>query len=174
MFWERARRTAYEALSGYVHAPVGLATHYHTIAVHPYWAPSLSYIGTIGAHRFYKFGGKAGQPAAFRFAYLGGEPMAVPHQRNAALDSVPDVAMDPLALQRAYEEGLKTAQAASAGLTPTTTGLAPVRAAPAPHYAPEVQQRGGETLYRGENLPQSTGVKPEYANSGRWISQPGT
>ena len=172
MFWERARRTAYEALSGYVHSPVGLATHYHTIAVHPYWAPSLSFIGTIGAHRFYKFGGAAGQPGAFRYAYLGGEPMAAPHPRSAALDAAPDVALDPLALQKAYEAGLKAAQ--EGALTPTATGLAPVHSAPAPHYAPEVQQRGGETLYRGENLPETTGIKPEYANSGRWISQPGT
>src|SRR3982750_5030053 len=41
LFWQRAENVARDALSGFVYAPVGLATHYHTIAVHPYWAPSL-------------------------------------------------------------------------------------------------------------------------------------
>ena len=42
------------------------------------------------------------------------------------------------------------------------------------HAAPEVQARGGDRLYRGEKLPQATGIKPEFQNSGRWIAQPGT
>ncbi len=174
MFWLRAENVARTALSGYVYAPVGLATHYHTIAVHPYWAPSLSFLGTIGAHRFYKFGGRAGQPAAFRFAYLGGEPVAAPHARSAAADAIPETAFDPLALQRAYEAGLKSAQATqSAAVSPTMSGLAPVRVAPVPVYASELRQRGGEANFRGEKLPQATGIKPEYQNSGRWISRPG-
>ncbi|MFD1958893.1 cell wall hydrolase [Novosphingobium panipatense] len=41
MFWERARAVARAALAGYVYAPAGLATHYHTVQVRPYWAPSL-------------------------------------------------------------------------------------------------------------------------------------
>jgi Cell Wall Hydrolase len=49
-FWERARQVAEQALSGYVESSVGLATHYHTNAVHPYWAPSLHFITSIGAH----------------------------------------------------------------------------------------------------------------------------
>ena len=172
MFWLRAENVARAALSGYVYTPVGLATHYHTIAIHPYWAPSLSHVGTIGAHRFYKFGGPAGQPGAFRFAYRGGEPLPAPHARNAAADARPDSAMDPLALQRAYETGLKAAQ--TGALTPTTSGLAPMRAAPPPVYTAEQQSRGGEAQYRGEKLPQATGIRPEYENSGRWISQPGS
>jgi spore germination cell wall hydrolase CwlJ-like protein len=34
-FWSRAETVARAALGGYVYAPVGLATHYHTFAVHP-------------------------------------------------------------------------------------------------------------------------------------------
>ena len=56
-FWQRAEDVARAALSGYVYAPIGLATHYHTIQVNPYWAPSLRYLTTIGAHRFYAFNG---------------------------------------------------------------------------------------------------------------------
>jgi len=176
MFWQRAESVARSALSGYVYAPVGLATHYHTIAVHPYWAPKLNYLTTIGAHRFYSFHGAAGAPGTFRFAYVGGEPMAAPHARNAAADAQPDLALDPLAMQRAYDAGLKSAQSltAASAVAPTTNGLAPVRTAAAPAYSSELQARGGEKLYRGEKLPDATGVRPEYENSGRWISQPGT
>lgn len=181
MFWARAEDVARAALSGFVYSPVGLATHYHTIAVHPYWAPKLAYIGTIGAHRFYKFGGRAGQPGAFRFAYAGGEPAAAPHARSAAPLTGEDTLLDPLALQRAYDAGLKTAQGASAvqpvslqGAAPGRIGIAPVKVAPAPAYSAEVRERGGDAIYRGDNLPSSNGVRSEYANSGRWISQPGT
>jgi len=168
LFWERAAQVAREALSGYVYAPVGLATHYHTVAVHPYWAPSLNYLLTIGAHRFYSFRGPAGSSATFTFAYRGGEPLAAPHARDARADSRPDP-VDPLAIERAYAEGLKQAQAA---LVPTATGLAPVRSAPVPTYSTEQIQRGGDALYRGQNLPQATGIRPEYQNSGQWIAQP--
>lgn len=173
MFWLRAENVARAALSGYVERSVGLATHYHTIAIYPYWAPSLRHIITIGAHRFYRFGGAAGEAGAFRFAYRGGEPVPAPHARNAAADRQPDNALDPLALQRAYEAGLKSAQGAA--LTTTAApGLVQGRPHAAPTYAPEVQRRGGESLYRGDRLPQENGVQPEYQNSGRWIGQPGT
>ena len=168
LFWHRAERVAAEALAGYVYSPVGLSTHYHTIAIHPYWANSLSYVGTIGAHRFYRFGGRAGQPATFRFAYVGGEPIAAPHARSQTADASPEAALDPIAVQRAYDEGLKQA------LTPTVNGLAPVRApAPAPSYASEVSARGGDALYRSQTLPQASGIKPEFEHSGRWIAEPG-
>ncbi len=170
-FWTRAEGVARAALSGYVERSVGLATHYHTIQIHPYWADSLVHLGTIGMHRFYRFGGAAGTPAAFRFAYLGGEPLAAPHPRSAAPVTAEDSSLDPLALQRAYETGMKSAQGNS--VAPTATGLAPVRTTSAPNYAHDLQSRGGEALYKGERLPEATGVKPEYQNSGRWIVQPG-
>jgi len=162
LFWDRARNVAMAALAGYVYAPAGLATHYHTIQIHPYWADKLRYLGTIGAHRFYGFGGKAGQPGTFRFAYLGGEPDAAPHPRGAEApgkDSLPD----PVAIQNTYATAATTAPA-SAGT--------PHYAAPA--YTQELEQRGGDALYRGNRLPTATGIRPEYQNSGRWISRPGT
>jgi hypothetical protein len=171
-FWLRAEQVATAALSGYVYTPVGLATHYHTIAIHPYWADSLQVITTIGAHRFYRFRGAAGSADTFRFAYAGGEPLAAPHARSAAASSSPvDAALDPLALQRAYDQGLKEAQAGA--MVPTSAGLAPVRAAPAPTYSQEQLKRGGDAPYRGEKLPEATGVNPEFEKSGTWIAQPG-
>ncbi|MFM5929530.1 MAG: cell wall hydrolase [Novosphingobium sp.] len=172
MFWLRAEGVARAALAGYVYAPVGLATHYHTIAVHPYWAPKLNYLGTIGAHRFYSFNGPAGKPGAFRTAYVGGEPLPAPHPRSSIPASKADATVDPLQIQKAYEQGLKTAQDAS--VVPATGGLVQSRPAPAPSYAPDVQARGGDKLYRGEKLPEAQGIRPEYENSGKWIAQPGT
>lgn len=165
-FWDRARRVAAAALSGAVEPSVGLATHYHTIAVHPYWAPSLNYLITVGAHRFYSFKGRAGDAGAFRFAYAGGEPSAAPHPHsNAAQTTGEDPALDPLALQRAYEAGLKSAQG--------TAEVAAPRAGAAPAYSQDVKERGGDALYRGDKLPGSDGVRPEYQQSGQWIARPG-
>ncbi len=178
LFWERAARVARDALAGDVYAPVGLATHYHTFAVHPYWSPKLVNVANIGAHRFFRFPGSAGESGAFRFAYAGGEPMAAPNPRSAAAAIAPDPALDPLAIERAYETGFKNAQGAPvapAAFTPTLHGLGPARAAsPPPVYTAEQQQRGGDAIFRGGNLPQGSAVKPEYANSGRWIAGPGS
>ncbi len=65
LWWNRAAAVARAALAGAVYAPVGLATHYHTVQVHPYWADSLDHVGTIGAHRFYRWRGAAGLRQAF-------------------------------------------------------------------------------------------------------------
>jgi hypothetical protein len=96
--------------------------------------------------------------------------VAAPHARNAAADRVPDLALDPLALQRAYEAGLKTAVTPGRPAAPAAGAAA--APAPAPVYAAEVQQRGGEALYRADRLPQDSGVRPEFQHSGRWIMPP--
>ncbi|VWX51388.1 cell wall hydrolase [Novosphingobium sp. 9U] len=172
LFWERAAGVARQALAGYVYAPVGLATHYHTVAVHPYWAPSLHYLLTIGAHRFYSFNGQAGQPRMFRYAYLGGEPLPAPHRHDDSSVAVAaSAALDPLAIQKAYDEGLQRARAA--GLVANPGGLtATAASAPPPAYTSELKERGGDGLYQGSNLPEGTGVKDEYRNSGQWIQSP--
>src|SRR5438309_5062001 len=74
--WERARRFAEEALSGYVYDPVGLATHYHTTAIHPWWADALTKAVTIGNHIFYRWRGEWGDPKSFRRPYVGAEAYA--------------------------------------------------------------------------------------------------
>jgi hypothetical protein len=183
-FWERARRVAADALAGYVYAPVGLATHYHTSAVHPYWADSLAFIGTIGAHRFYRWSGTAGRPAAFAAVYSGGEPVAAPHPRSW-IPAAADVA-DPITLEKAFEEGritaLKQAQALPGAATTASFGQAPLPNY-APNYsaprgagtqfAPAVEARGGDALYRAGALPGGSAVNPAYENAGKWIAQPG-
>ena len=172
MFWDRAQDVARAALAGYVYAPVGLSTHYHTFAVHPAWENSLNFVGQIGAHRFYSFTGAAGQSAAFHFAYLGGEPMPGPHPRLASLTVNSDAALDPLALERNYLAALREGQAHFTAPPSTPTP------ALAPRYTSDIMQRGGDDAYRAHGLPGANGadtsstVRPEYENTGRWISAP--
>jgi spore germination cell wall hydrolase CwlJ-like protein len=77
--WARAARVAADALAGSVFAPVGMATHYHTYAVTPYWNRSLVMTGVHGAHFFHRWKGFWGTAAAFSQAYRGREPFPGPH-----------------------------------------------------------------------------------------------
>ncbi|MBJ7445106.1 MAG: cell wall hydrolase [Sphingobium sp.] len=140
--WVRARRVAQDALAGRVYAPVGLATHYHTLAVRPNWSSSLQPVAVIGAHIFYRNLGFNGTPAAFRAAYLGRETISGPARRVWPAKPVAPV-------------GAFVAPFGSAAPTlPSTGWTAPVtRPAPA---------------NRDDNLPEST-IRPEYRNSGRPI-----
>ncbi|HYJ53731.1 MAG TPA: cell wall hydrolase [Allosphingosinicella sp.] len=89
--WDAAQRIAAEALGGRTYDPVGLATHYHTSAVFPAWAPRLIKIGVIGAHNFYRLPGLAGAPGAFDEAYAGREPLPRPAMTLIARPSVAPV-----------------------------------------------------------------------------------
>jgi len=161
-FWSRAETVARAALGGYVYAPVGLATHYHTFAVHPYWADSLNFIGQIGAHRFYRMQGPAGASGAFRFVHAISEPLPVPHQHVAVANR--ELADDPIAIERAY--AAKMGQIVGAPLRTAAAAVA------APQYTAEALRHGGEAAYRAANLPGNDNVRAEYQNSGRWISDP--
>jgi hypothetical protein len=145
--WARAQRIADEALAGSVYAPVGHATHYHTLWVNPYWAGTLDHIGTIGAHRFYRLRGTAGERGAFSMAYAGLE--SGPAARSAVTAPT----------------GLDTHAPLPAG---------PVIAydlSPVPAKAAASAARGGA----GESAASGTGqVKPEYARAGQWKTAPGT
>ncbi len=72
--WSLAQQVAREALAGYVHKPVGLATNYHADYVVPYWASSLHKIAVVGRHIFYRWKGGWGEPRSFSDAYAGVEP----------------------------------------------------------------------------------------------------
>lgn len=71
--WERANSIAREALTGTVAPEVGLATHYHTDWVVPYWSGSLDKIARVGTHLFFRWKGWWGTAPAFRSRYAGGE-----------------------------------------------------------------------------------------------------
>ncbi len=63
-----------EALGGYVFKPVGLATHYHTDWVYPYWSPELDKLARVETHLFFRWSGYWGTRPAFASVYRGNEP----------------------------------------------------------------------------------------------------
>ncbi len=74
--WARAQAVATAALGGLVYAPVGAATHYHADSILPWWAGSLSRIGAIGHHIFYRWADSLERALGFRQRYAGVEPGA--------------------------------------------------------------------------------------------------
>lgn len=89
--WARARAVASAALNGGVAAHVGMATHYHTDWVAPYWAPRLTKLVQIGTHIFYRWPGAWGLSPAFTGRHPGVEPEMV---KMAALAT--GITLDPL------------------------------------------------------------------------------
>jgi spore germination cell wall hydrolase CwlJ-like protein len=183
--WLRGQRVAMQALAGYVFAPAGMATHYHATYVYPYWAPSLHFIGTIGAHRFYRWKGSAGRPSAFFARHSGSEPFPGPKPRAWTPSAKPS--LDPIQLQKQYEREyaaarLKAEAEARSGIQPPSltqpyADITPNRPRAVPQYAPpqysrEAQSKGGEQTYSGSNLPTNGNVKPEFQNSGTWKTPP--
>lgn len=78
----RARIVALGALAGRVEQLVGLATHYHTKQVVPYWRTDLVKLRTVGAHIFYGWQGRERSGRGLRTGYAGIEPVINP----AAID----------------------------------------------------------------------------------------
>jgi hypothetical protein len=154
--WARAQRIAAEALNGSVYAPVGHATHYHTLWVNPYWAGTLDHIGTIGAHRFYRLRGNAGEKSAFTEAYAGLE--SGPAARAAAVAATPTGtgAQQPLI---AYELDSLPARVTA----PRQGAKSPSVAAPALPATPLNEAYSG-----------AGSVKAEYAHAGQWKARPDT
>lgn len=189
-FWDRARKVAAEALAGKSYTTVGTATHYHASYVYPYWAPSLRFLGTVGAHRFYSWKGNAGKASAFSQRYHGGEPLPVPKPRrfDVASSAPSATSLDPITLEKAYEAARRKAEA-EAAQSERTAALAtdharrhdqpaPVldinapRSYQAPNYSSEARAKGGDEAFAGQNLPEVSRIKPEFRNSGTWKKKP--
>ena len=147
--WARARRIAGEALAGSVYAPVGHATHYHTHAVLPFWAYKLAKVGVVGSHNFYRLENAWGTPRAFNQRYAAREPSPAAVIAERLPVSLSKLAAAPAAPVLDY----------SAWTPPPQLPVALPAATPEP-ASPPVDDR----------LPAS-GVKPEYANSGRWLTE---
>lgn len=62
--WTRARTTAEAMLAGAIDPRVGLATHYHTDWVVPYWSAKLDKIAKVGTHLFFRWRGGWGTARA--------------------------------------------------------------------------------------------------------------
>ena len=147
--WARAARNASMALAGYVYAPVGLATHYHTYAVTPAWNRSLVMTDVVGAHLFHRWKGFWGTSAAFRQVYRGGEPIPGPHAPLIP----PPVASSPTLI----------AAAAPLPVAPTTSA-AQVRPAYADSGSYVTPPTMGKTP---DNLPPASTVLDRWKDSGK-------
>jgi spore germination cell wall hydrolase CwlJ-like protein len=71
--WTRAQVNADLMMSGLTYPAVGLATHYHTDWVRPYWSDSLEKIAIVDTHLFFRWPGYWGTPGAFRGAVSGSD-----------------------------------------------------------------------------------------------------
>jgi spore germination cell wall hydrolase CwlJ-like protein len=141
--WNRVKTIAEAALGGYVHRPVGLATHYHANYVFPYWAPTLAKITQIGAHIFYRWQGGWGRPAAFSSRYAGAEPAIAwrggfgqPDRATLAAAGTPVDARDAAAAAAAAE-----AQSANAGHSVDSFQRAVLR-----RYEPTSSERASQII----------------------------
>lgn len=153
--WAQAQRIAAEALSGSVYAPVGLATHYHTLWVAPYWAGTLDHIGTIGAHRFYRTRGASGQAGAFTGGYAGLEPAVSGRTSPPPAASVPVAETRPII---AYDLDPVPVRKQAAG----SPSIGVESAAPSAGTAMPAAAAGPGA------------VRPEFARAGQWKAPPGT
>jgi len=101
--WDRAREVAVQALSGALHAEIGAATHFHTTAVSPAWAPQMLRVASVGTHVFYRF-----SPYRLRV-----EPMAQPAVEHAVLtggaaEKIPELRlMSAVAVEKAVADSLE-------------------------------------------------------------------
>jgi hypothetical protein len=83
--WTAAIRVANQALSGYVMAAVGSATHYHTLDVKPWWRSTVVEVAKIGSQIFYRWPGRAGLPSALEDdRYAGHEARVSPQEYRVA------------------------------------------------------------------------------------------
>ncbi len=157
LVWSRARRNAQAALSGEVYAPVGLATHYHTLAVNPIWNKALTPTAIVGAHIFFRWPGGAGSPKAFHAMYRGNEPVPAPKPKTLTLSA-------PLELA-----GLPVEAPLPLPLDWEKTGIMPAATDRVSSAAPS-KSVVADRRYVSGALPESD-VREKYRSSGQWIAR---
>ena len=106
--WNRARNVAARALAGAARADIGAATHFHTTAVSPIWAPQMLRVANVGAHVFYKF-------APYRLRTAPAGPAVEQALLTAGVPGaqVPELRIAP-AMEQAIETSLEPASPAAA------------------------------------------------------------
>jgi hypothetical protein len=190
--WIKARMIADQALAGYVFAPIGYATHYHTLAVSPAWGPRLVKAAIIGAHIFYRMPSVAGTPFAFRDVYRGGEPAPAPKtplERQLPLPTPTMAAIPPyqqplpLPAANAAGAGYTAATAPAPGAWQSSVGLnkaAPAPRTPVANIQPEYVRSGDSIKGASASASASAGpsggtddsqILPQYRDSGTWIKK---
>ncbi len=162
--WARAQAIAAEALAGKVYAPVGHATHYHTLWVNPYWASTLDHVGTIGAHRFYRNRGAGGEKAAFTMAYAGFEP-SVSGRTAPPVDAFTAATRDFIAGTGASDRLDPAIGSNAAGLARARSGGNGANRRSGRSTATPPDSSNPAFVNAGE-------VLPEFADVGRWKADP--
>lgn len=133
--WNRARDVASRALTGAIRAEVGAATHFHTTAVSPIWAPHMLRVAHVGTHVFYKF-------SPYRLRATPVVPGIVEQAvlTGAAVTQPPELKMAP-AVEAAISASLEPATAASAEAkgkpAPAQPATAPAPVAEEARLAPQ-------------------------------------
>ena len=168
--WSRASRIARAALSGYVHAPVGLSTFYHADYVNPAWNKRLIVASVIGRHIFYRIPGGAGEPRTFYTSYRGFEPFPGPKPKlyvPSAPANIPAY-VPPPAPARTVAGAYIPAAPWQGAVTGAAASPSPQVAAVAPRgWKPSVRE---DDRYVQGALPDSD-VMPQYRDSGKWIGR---
>jgi spore germination cell wall hydrolase CwlJ-like protein len=119
--WAEARVVAARMLAGRITGPIGAATHYHTTAVSPLWAPQMLRVAQVGVHVFYKF-------SPYRLRTLSpGEPVI----EQAVLTSAPAGLVPEVRVAGGVEKAIETT------LQPVSTQEPGKSAAPKPAEAPQ-------------------------------------
>jgi len=141
--WAIATAVATSVLNGVTSAEAGQATHYHTLAVFPAWAPQLAKIGIIGHHVFYR------PPGHSTFGY----DMIT----KAPPEAVPIVVADPAAL---------IAEIAAPAGVPIAEASVPARIDEVLSPAQSQDVRDGPAATR-RSIPSSEPRPPESASQTR-------
>ncbi|TAJ70939.1 MAG: cell wall hydrolase [Phenylobacterium sp.] len=108
--WNRARDIAGRAMSGALRAEIGSATHFHTTAVSPAWAPQMLRVANVGTHVFYRF-------SPYRLRNAPAASPAVEHAvlTGGAADQIPELRlMSAVAVEKAVADSLEPVATASA------------------------------------------------------------
>ena len=116
--WDRARGVAKRAIAGQISGYVGAATHYHTTAVSPFWAPQMLRVTQVGVHIFYKF-------SPYRTRAVPGAPV----MEQAVLTSAPTARAAELRVSGTMEKAVE------ASLAPVSPDAAKTQPAPKPAEA---------------------------------------
>jgi len=153
MAWTRAREVAARALSGALRAEIGSATHFHTTAVSPAWAPQMLRVANVGTHVFYRF-----SPYRLRNA---------PTQRSTehavltadAAGPAPELRLMPALVEKAVTDSLEPVSAQSQAPSPAPAPAAATAAdAGKPAAATAPAPKPGDSALLTSPQPAAAGV----------------
>lgn len=144
--WARAERIAVAALNGEVMAEIGSATFYHASYVLPWWASSLTRLGAVGSHIFYRWPNALERALGMRASYAGIEPGVPARAASGAASGVAGVTITRGGLEGSF--GV-TVHRGSGPATIAQPSPPPATPAPQPRFAVS----GGVRIHRGADLP---------------------